>query len=176
VSSTLRRNAAALAALAAICAATVALADTMGRELPLGPKGYVEGFRSDTRAALYFEGADGTDSVSDVGTATVAGGSGVDGRKQIYCKGFARVAISGQFSVASATCVVYVSRLNKGSSNWTFRSGTQGTLTAVSSAPVLGSMYPSVGSVAVSTHGAEWIVVTYSDPSSGYVDLQAEVY
>jgi len=169
-----------LALLAAILLAvgvtTAVYAATMGREQQLESKAYVEGFRPDHRETLYLDDADGTDSVTDVGTTTVGGASGVDSRKQIYCKGYARVAISGEFSASGATCAIFVSRLNKGSTNWTFRSGVAGTLTANAGVPLADTLYPSTGSIAVSTHGAEWIVVTYADPSSGTCDITAEVY
>lgn len=165
-----------LAAIMLLSMVTAAAYAAIGRGQRINSIAVSDGYRSDEgRDPSYRQALSGTD-IADVGTAALSSSYGVDGLTQIYCKGFARVAISGLFSSASATAVVYVSRHNKGTASWSFRSGYEGTLTAVASRPTVGSLYPSTRSLTVSTHGAEWLVVTSAAPSAGTVALNAEVY
>lgn len=151
-----------------IAAPFVSFAADTGRDLNTKSHS-AQSYYAETTIATYRDALDGGEAGTDLGGASILAVT------ELTVQGFPNASISGRFSASGATAEIVFTRWRKVGGVLTFKSMDTATLTA-NTTYTIGGDFASRNALAFDTQGCDVIKVLVADPSSGDVNLFAEVF
>ncbi len=131
-----------------------------------------EAYHRETAAVVsYRDALDGGEGEADLANATITA------VQELTVSGYPNASISGRFSASGATAEIVATRRFKNLSDDVLTFKSMGTATLVANTTyTLGGLFISANSLTFDTHGCDVVKILVADPSTGTVEIWAEVH